>query len=1119
VSAELLSTPLSVSITTSGSYADIMAGSDMSAATPAAAIQAILEQNLANTFKTNAIQEAVQVQMKSITQSHLYSVMNSESSLAALTDSIIVYDATPTSAPVPAVAPPTLPPAQTFATIIKVGGISDGPLAGVIIGGIGGFMLIVGSLTAVYLIWRRFRRRKPGQEEEEKEENVPVPIIEQLKAFVPTSKTILTFFPENKTVDVEDLHRLGLALPITVFYVSVFIACLAYFTASTTTTLVNQKFLSLDSTTADQSCISIPQTVTSSFKGDLSGAWEANSSFKANTSIFVLQMAGTSITLDTYRNVMATFDLKLEALGQRIAARDFAFGIISWATFRMVDVASRMSLLSNVDSTLIFNGMNPTGSVWSRDGVCLPQPGISSYRGDASFEQSGTYLRLTFQNATSQVCMNQFSAQSNFQFNPSGSGVLAVDFDARSLFTALAINLNILTVDFLVQVHKNVDQTSDLGAYYIDPFYDTMTPIFCLYETNEKYPKMATGPNGGVCFLPSKSTLFYPALWNVQPSRSSSGGAGPPPFGDYANNVWKKYVERCLCPAAAGILECNTVFLQLVLIYWKDITAVSSLFEFGVSLKKRFLTTNPDLGDIELNSYLFKSLPNTRYREYTVKDGAINSTVNVLADSQLLFDGLCPDQGCAAFQFFITSSINDFLGVNSPNLQYGSLSNKTFSLSSVNYGDDDIVLTSEALTVKSIPQITCVDTLYKKDAISNFYKPPTQLVQPYQQCHMTQRAAFMNAIGSSAGSATLYSSLIFSIVVALVVQVVNSSSKKNEAIIPPDEKRRQKVIEESQSLFNIYDMVDRLVEKGHDHEMLNKEEEEVAKTFIDTYRTTITKRRKEVEEMIEEEANKKEDIERRKRVLLGRKSQLTAAEEQELRNINIKLGDEPEFEFDFVEGDEEGTSDEEMGESDREGGREYQFVDEDGNPCDSEGNSLPPDSDPSNTGAGGDKKKKKKKKKKKTVSVMQALNLLTFGLTSLAAGPPNPDDTKTSKAKSKSKNNLSSMELAPQTGPDCTAPTSTGISIDPWSVLSLGLAPSSTPADSSPRSIPRRAGYATAEEERKAGGEGSSSSASSGISGISGWVVLDPGVLSSTNGSSQWESESVDDERPPHKTA
>lgn len=141
VSAELLSTPLSVSITTSGSYADIMAGSDMSAATPAAAIQAILEQNLANTFKTNAIQEAVQVQMKSITQSHLYSVMNSESSLAALTDSIIVYDATPTSAPVPAVAPPTLPPAQTFATIIKVGGISDGPLAGVIIGGIGGFGL------------------------------------------------------------------------------------------------------------------------------------------------------------------------------------------------------------------------------------------------------------------------------------------------------------------------------------------------------------------------------------------------------------------------------------------------------------------------------------------------------------------------------------------------------------------------------------------------------------------------------------------------------------------------------------------------------------------------------------------------------------------------------------------------------------------------------------------------------------------------------------------------------------------------------------------------------------------------------------------------------------------
>jgi hypothetical protein len=74
----------------------------------------------------------------------------------------------------------------------------------------------------------------------------------------------------------------------------------------------------------------------------------------------------------------------------------------------------------------------------------------------------------------------------------------------------------------------------------------------------------------------------------------------------------------------------------------------------------------------------------------------------------------------------------------------------------------------------SFPALTCTDTLSQETAMKALSsKPPVPLVQPYFQCHPTVQQSVLNAIGSSSGSASLYSTIFMSIVGFLVVRYIN----------------------------------------------------------------------------------------------------------------------------------------------------------------------------------------------------------------------------------------------------------------------------------------------------------------------------------------------------------
>lgn len=459
-----------------------------------------------------------------------------------------------------------------------------------------------------------------------------------------------------------------------------------------------------------------------------------------------------------------------------------------------------MNFYSNMAANYILDGMSSWGVVWSREGQCLPNEGSSS------LQSTGKYLRLSYSDVHDEradPCPSAFNPSNDFQFETDrGSKDLNIDFDTRSILTAIAVNLGIIDIAHLNMVQKEVDTSSDFGFYYIDPFYDKMTPIFCLKKENQKYPELSSGQGNEVCFVVYKNLVLYPGMWSVQMRREGE------------NNIMEQFVDLCTCPDADSSVACQSVLIQISLLYWRS-SASSALnaYKFGLKMKRTFLDSDPVNGDLSLNKFFFSSLPNQFYYQESINGSTLPSFVDPSRDPQVLFDNICPDMGCAAFQFFISLAHQDFFSVNEASVQYGILSDKKYYHAADDDGPSGFSLLIDSNPNIYIPKLACENLFYKAQAIKRFVEtPPTSLVQLFSACHMTKRAAFISAIGSSAGSATLYSQIVFTIVVAIILTVVNNAANEDkDKILSPAEKAQRKKEEEEKQMLLICEMVEELV--------------------------------------------------------------------------------------------------------------------------------------------------------------------------------------------------------------------------------------------------------------------------------------------------------------------
>jgi len=244
---------------------------------------------------------------------------------------------------------------------------------------------------------------------------------------------------------------------------------------------------------------------------------------------------------------------------------------------------------------------------------------------------------------------------------------------------------------------------------------------------------------------------------------------------------------------------------------------------------------------LSLNKFFFSSLPNQMYSQSSINGSQLPSFVDPSRDPQVLFDNICADEGCAAFQFFISLAHQDFLSVNRASVQYGVLSEKKYYHAADDDGPSGFSTLLSSNPSIYIPKLACENLFYKANAIKRFVEtPPTSLVQLFSACHMTQRAAFISAIGSSAGSANLYSQIIFAIVVAIILGVVNRSAHaENDKILSPAEKAQRKQEEEERQMMLICEMVGELVKSEFDKANDMTQTKIVSNKFHELYRKKL----------------------------------------------------------------------------------------------------------------------------------------------------------------------------------------------------------------------------------------------------------------------------------------
>jgi len=157
-------------------------------------------------------------------------------------------------------------------------------------------------------------------------------------------------------LDVADLKKSKLALPLTLLYLVIFSAILSFTFSSTYFSSIGKQFLSLDETNDFQTCSRELQTVSGSFSGDYLGRWSNDRSFTLNNSVYQLFFEGSIISQEQYVGSMKQFSAKLETLGKKSAQRDFIWSAIAWSTYSAQDSETRMTLITNADPAIILEG-------------------------------------------------------------------------------------------------------------------------------------------------------------------------------------------------------------------------------------------------------------------------------------------------------------------------------------------------------------------------------------------------------------------------------------------------------------------------------------------------------------------------------------------------------------------------------------------------------------------------------------------------------------------------------------------------------------------------------------------------------------------------------------------
>jgi hypothetical protein len=594
------------------------------------------------------------------------------------------------------------------------------------------------------------------------------------------SDSLAHALPPQSSVDVHDLRKTGAAQVIAVSFMGIYLTFLLYGSISGYRQLRREAFLSPDLYAGE--CNEEPITLTSVYNADSKGLWETQKGFVSTRSIYALDLEGTSVTTDKYPEVMKHIMSRFEEEAEKCTRRDLSYSMIALASFNVADEETKMNFYTNARAEKVFGSVLYTSSIANGDSIC-----DTPYSAVYDPETSSVRFKIKFQDPSDgdwvpceQLVSDDFDLK-----DIDDDGYKTVKFDVRSIATAVAINIGMTRVAAdLVKMEDPLgyfdydgfvfyQNENFLLSFYVDSFYDNMIPILCF--DGSKYDK------GDYCFIQdTHGTLFYPMITQ---------------YGHW----WTE--KMCTCGEEGTVHDedmafyCSQADYFVSLVYVPEIDQNSD-DDDSVSYGDNQTNYGDDqvtYGDDQVAFGDAQQIlnENSILSGYTITDFAETMAAKIYDDTK--------NGDFEITKLFHPAQFRSVMNMGSLLDAFQDLCHGKCTLLTVEFwGSTTSPMNFRGTPVYSMfentAMIACANGLYRPEAFAPLVnKPPVTLVQGYYTCVPNRTVAIQRAVGISAGSAALYSSIALNFLLFTVVFFYNLFA--DEKIVNLTEKKRNMEVE------------------------------------------------------------------------------------------------------------------------------------------------------------------------------------------------------------------------------------------------------------------------------------------------------------------------------------
>lgn len=294
--------------------------------------------------------------------------------------------------------------------------------------------------------------------------------------------------------------------PIGILLVLSLVALLIDLIYTAYTVARNTQYLSpLDGDTASANCEAITTTNSGNYLFSFTGYWQGSTGFEYAQASFELLLTSYSSTTSNFNAGMDSLYSGISNLGTYMKTYDLSINILVWTSYAILietnNTANRFVMSG--DPVVVFDRQHVTVSSMSIHGIC----NITAATG-FDYATGSLYVTYPYKEYMNHPVCNE-------TFNPLYAGyvpgltedTIDLAIDVRSLVTAIAVNINLISFDQLVEIEAYRDLIEYANVPYIvsmyyDPKYVGMSPISCIQNLNHTVRQCLLTPNNRLYAIP-----------------------------------------------------------------------------------------------------------------------------------------------------------------------------------------------------------------------------------------------------------------------------------------------------------------------------------------------------------------------------------------------------------------------------------------------------------------------------------------------------------------------------------------------------------------------------------------------------------------------------------------